>query len=186
MQVTRRCLISGPTQMIDSITQKKSNLLGNKDNSNQIWVLCIYLFVPRSVWNFERLQANDSMHTAFNHQKKLEWNNQFNCNESTSINTKRLIGVFDCKNWRPLQHKTGVQVEKGAIMLNSLTIWTLSTVQFFSTISSKTRDLIQTDFNLLIEGKNQFSKSSIEVIIWKFCFLDIWLYTNSANEIFLS
>jgi len=153
VQVTRRCFISGPTQMIDSITQKKSNLLVNKDNSNQIWVLCIYLFVPRNIWNFERLQANDSMHTAFNHQKK-HWNGTTSL---TGMDLRQFIPkgslIFDCKNWRPLQHKTGVQVEKGAIMLNSLTIWKLSTVQFFSTISSKTRDLIQTDFNLRIEGK---------------------------------
>lgn len=75
----------------------------------------------------------------------------------TVMNLRQLIPkgglIFDCKSWRPLQHKRGVQVEKGAIMFNSLAIWTLSTFLFFSTISSKTRDLIQTDFNLRIEGK---------------------------------
>lgn len=156
MHVTRRCLISGPTRMIDSITQKKSNLLEIK-TTVIIYECFVFIYYVR---NSKRLKfwalASQWLHAHRVQPPKINWNGTASL---TVMNLRRFIPkgwlFLDCKNWRPLQHKRGVQVQSKnwAVMFNSLAIWTLSTFQLFSTISSKTHDLIQTDFNLRIEGK---------------------------------
>ena len=135
MHVTRRCLISGPTRMIDSITQKKSNLLEIK-TTVIIYECFVFIYYVR---NSKRLKfwalASQWLHAHRVQPPKINWNGTTSL---TVMNLRRFIPkgwlFLDCKNWRPLQHKRGVQVEKLSryVQLSRhLNIIYFSVVQFY-------------------------------------------------------
>ena len=185
MHVTRRCLISGPTRMIDSITQKKSNLLEIK-TTVIIYECFVFIYYVR---NSKRLKfwalASQWLHAHRVQPPKINWNGTASL---TVMN--QYVDFYQKADWSWIVRIGDLYNTRGEFKSKKEPLCsTLSPFEHYLLFSSSVLSLLKKSnpdwFQFTYwRKKNQFSKSSIEVIIWKFCFL-VWWYTNSAKEIFL-